>query len=152
MPTDVLEFYALPERERRRGQASLAVLDRAGARDQVEFSVVRPDGTRDSVRIPKAAVALIRDVLAKLVDSERVAVLREDEELSPEQAATIFGISRPLVVRRMDSGRLPFRYVGAHRRSRLMDVLKLRREEEGKREALDRLASDTEDLMKDHGL
>jgi hypothetical protein len=69
MSIDVLEFYALPERERRRGQASLAVLDRAGARDQVEFSVVRPDGARDSVRIPKAAVALIRDVLAKLLDS-----------------------------------------------------------------------------------
>ena len=152
MPTDLLEFYALPERERRRGQASLAVLDRAGARDQVEFSVVRPDGTRDSVRIPKAAVALIRDVLAELVNSERVAVLREDAELSPEQAATILGISRPLVVRRMDNGRLPFRYVGAHRRCRLSDVLKLRREEEGKREALDRLASDTEDLMRDHGL
>jgi excisionase family DNA binding protein len=81
-----------------------------------------------------------------------VAVLREDEELSPEQAATILGISRPLVVRRMDSGRLPFRYVGAHRRCRLSNVLKLRREEEGQREALDRLASDTEDLMRDHGL
>ena len=54
------------------------------AAHQVEFSVVRPDGTRDSVRIPKAAVALIRDVLAKLVDSERVAVLREDEESSSD--------------------------------------------------------------------
>ena len=152
MSTDVLEFYALPARERRRGQESLAVLSRAGARDQVEFSVVRPDGTRDSVRIPKAAVAIIRDVLAKLVASERVALLREDEELSPEQAATILGISRPLVVRRMDGGRLPFRYVGAHRRCRLSDVLKRRREEEGQREALDRLASDTEGLMRDHGL
>ena len=152
MSTEVLEFYELPERERRRGQASLAVLDRVGPRDHVEFSVVRPDGARDSVRIPKAAVALIRDVLAKLVVSERVAILREDEELSPEQAATIFGISRPLVVRRMDSGRLPFRYVGAHRRCRLSDVLKLRRDEEGKRDALERLASDTEDLMGDHGL
>ena len=95
---------------------------------------------------------VIRDVLAKLVASERVALLREDEELSPEQAATILGISRPLVVRRMDGGRLPFRYVGAHRRCRLSDVLKLRREEEGQREALDRLASDTEGLMRDHGL
>ena len=102
--------------------------------------------------MPKAAVAVIRDVLAKLVDSERVAVLREDEELSPEQAAAILGISRPLVVRRMDSGRLPFRYVGAHRRCRFSDVLKLRREEQGQREGLDRLAADTEDLMTNHGL
>ncbi len=151
MPTDV-EFYLLPERERRRGQASLAVLERAGARDQVEVSVVRPDGTRESVRMPKTAVAVIRDVLARLLGSQRVAVLREDEELSPEQTATILGISRPLVVRRMDSGRLPFRYVGAHRRCRLSDVLKLRREEEGQREALRQLAADTEGLISEHGL
>lgn len=152
MSTDVLGFYTLPERERRRGQASLEVLSRAGNRDQVEVSVVHPDGTRDTIRMPKAAVTVIRDVLAKLVDSERVAVLREDEELSPEQAAAILGISRPLVVRRMDSGRLPFRYVGAHRRCRFSDVLKLRREELGQREGLDRLAADTEDLMTNHGL
>lgn len=152
MSTDVLEFYALLEEERRDGEASLAVLDRAGARDQVEVSVLHPDGTRESIRMPKVAISLIRDVLAKLVDSERVAVLREDQELSPEQVATILGISRPLVVRRMDSGRLPFRYVGTHRRCRLSDVLKLRRDEQGQREALDRLASDTEDLMRNHGL
>jgi excisionase family DNA binding protein len=152
MPSDVLEFYALPERERRRGQESLAMLERAGDHDQVEVSVVHPDGTRETVRMPKVALALIRDVLAKLVDSERVAVVREDEELSPEQAAIILGMSRPLVVRRMDNGRLPFRYVGAHRRCRMSDVLKLRREEEDQREALGRLAGDTEDLMKDHGL
>jgi hypothetical protein len=31
-------------------------------------------------------------------------------------------------------------------------VLKLRREEQGQREALDRLAADTEDLTRNHGL
>jgi excisionase family DNA binding protein len=152
MPAEVLGFYDLPERERRRGQAGLELLTRAGARDPVEVSVVHADGTRESVRMPAAAVAVFRDVLAKLVDAERVAVLREDDELSPEQAAAILGISRPLVVRRMDSGRLPFRYVGAHRRCRLSDVLKLQKAEQRQRAAIDRLAEDTEDLITDHGL
>jgi excisionase family DNA binding protein len=152
MSTDVLEFYALPEQERQPGQASLAVLDRAHYGDQVEVSVVRPAGTRESVKMPETAVAIIRDVLTKLVDAERVTLLREDEELSPEQAAAILGMSRPLVVRRMDIGRLPFRYVGAHRRCRLSDVLKLQREERGQREALERLAVETEELMKENGL
>ncbi len=152
MSADVLRFYELSEQERRRGLASLEVLGRAGGRDRVEISVVHPDGTRDSIAVSKAAVAIIRDVLTRLVDAERVAVLREDEELSPEQAAVILGVSRPLVVRRMESGRLPFRHVGAHRRCRLSDVLKLRREERTRQEALDRLADDTEDLMKNHGL
>jgi excisionase family DNA binding protein len=145
-------FYALSDRERRLGLASLKVLGRARGRDRIEVSVVRPDGTRDRVAVPKAAVAVIRDVLDKLVNAERVAVLREDEELSPEQAAVILGISRPLVVRRMDDGRLPFRYVGAHRRCRLSDVLALQRQAQAQQEALDRLAGDTEDLMKRHGL
>jgi excisionase family DNA binding protein len=151
MSAEMLGFYDLPERDRRRGQASLELLTRAGARDLVEVSVVHDDGTRESVHMPEAAVAVLRDVLAKLVDSERVAVLREDEELSPEQAAGILGISRPLVVRRMDSGRLPFRYVGAHRRCRLSDVLRLQQEEQGQREAINRLAEDTEDLITNHG-
>jgi excisionase family DNA binding protein len=152
MSGDLLGFYTLPERERRRSKASLELLSRAGARDEVEVSIVHADGTRDSVRMPNSAVAVVRDVLAKLVDAERVAVLRGDDELSPEQAAAILGISRPLVVRRMDSGRLPFRYVGAHRRCRLSDVLKLRQEEQGQRQAIDDLADDTEDLITIHGL
>ena len=85
------------------------------------------NGTRESVRMPNSAVAVVRDILAKLVDAEGIAGLRGDDELSPEQAAAILGISRPRVVRRMDSGRLPFRYVGAHRRCCLSDVLKLHR-------------------------
>lgn len=152
MSTEVLGFYDLPEGERRRGRASLDLLTRAGDRDTVEVSIVHSDGTRDSVRMPETAVAVLRDALAKLVDAERVAFLREAAELSPEQAAAILGISRPLVVRNMDSGRLPFRYVGAHRRCRLSDVLKLQREQQHQHEAIDRLADDTEDLIINHGL
>ena len=152
MVAEVLGFYDLPEREREGGQASLSLLARAGARDTVEVSIVHADGTRDSVRMPETAVAVLRDVLSKLLDAERVAVLHEDPELSPEQAAAILGISRPLVVRRMDSGRLPFRKVGAHRRCRLSDVLKLQKTEQQQREAIARLADDTEDLITNHGL
>jgi excisionase family DNA binding protein len=61
-------------------------------------------------------------------------------ELTPEQAGKILGVSRPLVVRRMDDGRLPFRYEGAHRRCKLEDVLKLKAEEDRQSAALSELA------------
>lgn len=67
-------------------------------------------------------------------------------ELSPEQAAKILGISRPMVYHRMDSGRLPFRIVGTHRRVHLEDVLKLREFERRRREVAKALAEDTEEL------
>jgi hypothetical protein len=51
----------------------------------------------------------------------------------------------------MNGGRLPFRYVGAHRRCRLSDDLKLKQEEQRQRDAIDRLAQDTEDPIGNHG-
>ena len=42
--------------------------------------------------------------LGHLLQGDRVALLAEDQELSPNDAAVILGISRPLVVHRMDIG------------------------------------------------
>ena len=67
-------------------------------------------------------------------------------ELTPEQAGKILGISRPLVVRRMDDGRLPFRYEGAHRRCKLEDVLVLKATEDKQNTALRELAEGMEDI------
>lgn len=145
MTADALAYYEVPEADRRR-------LTRIGAGDRIELAVLRDDGTRDSVALSGAAVAIVRDVLAKLAEGQRVTLLREDAELSPEQAAKTLGISRPLVVQRMTAGRLKFRYVGAHRRCRLSDVLRLKADEAARQRALDDLAADTEELMATHGL
>lgn len=51
-------------------------------------------------------------------------------EITPEQAGKILGISRPLVVQRMEDGRLPFYFVGTHRRCKLKDVLELKERED----------------------
>ena len=80
------------------------------------------------------------------------AVLAEDQELSPTEASAILGISRPLVVLRMDRGDLPFRYVGKHRRALLKDVLALKSKLDTRQSAMDALADDTEDLIQTHGL
>ena len=63
-------------------------------------------------------------------------MLAEDQELSPADASEILGISRPLVVHRMDIGDLPFRYVGKHRRASLKDVLALKAQIDGQRKAM----------------
>jgi hypothetical protein len=79
-------------------------------------------------------------------------VLAEDQELSPTEASAVLGISRPLVVLRMDRGDLPFRYVGKHRRALLKDVLALKSRLDVRQAAIDLLAEDTEDLVQTHGL
>jgi excisionase family DNA binding protein len=151
MGMELMARYSLPAADRARSADGAEMLKRRGPADRVEVLVVHPDGTRDAVAMPPAAAGIIGDILAKLSEADQVALLTDDAEISPEDAAAVLGISRPLVRRRMDAGVLPFRRVGAHRRVRLSDVLDLKRREAPVRAALDELQADTEELTA-HGL
>jgi excisionase family DNA binding protein len=145
-------FFSLPKRERDRSRADLELLARLGTKDHVAFVVERADGTRGEGSLPPSLIDLIRSAVEKLMGGHRVTVAEDDAELTPEEAAEILGYSRPLVVRRMDAGALPFRYVGSHRRTRLRDVLDLRERERASREAQAELAEVTEELITKHDL
>ena len=149
MPIQSPVHHSLPVSERSEGARGAAALRQAARAD---LRLTRGDGTEEDFPLPAAALPALADLLDRLSSSEAVTVLAEDTEVTPEQAAGILGISRPLVRRRMDAGALPFRRVGAHRRLRLTDVLALRAREEPVREALEALAADTEDLEQTYGL
>lgn len=147
MTTRVLEFTMLPEPARKRVEKLAAPL---GRRKKMDVRV-RGEGT-EAVPLPPAAAAIVSALLSHLGRGEKVAILAADTEVSPTDAATILGMSRPLVVHRMDVGDLPFRCVGKHRRARLNDVLTLKAKIDKQQAALDALAEDTEELIRDHGL
>jgi hypothetical protein len=147
MASQVVQFTGLSDRDRKK--VSLPKLAKG---DRVELRIRRRGGQDETLILPPAAVSAVETLLARLLSGERVAVLTEDQELSPTEASAILGISRPLVVLRMDRGDLPFRYVGKHRRALLRDVLALKAKLDVRQKALDELAEDTEDLIVNHGL
>jgi excisionase family DNA binding protein len=151
MPKSLMARYSLPQADRPGSARGAEAIKRRGAADRVEMAIVHPDGTRDTIAMPPAAADIISDILATLACNDDVALLADDTEISPEDAAAILGISRPLVRRRMEAGLLPFRRVGAHRRLRLSDVLTLKQREQPVRAALEDLRDDTDSLMT-HGL
>ncbi len=148
MTTHVLQFVELSDRDRKTAQP----LGKLGKGDQVEVRVRRKSGKDQVVRLPAQAATLLESALGHLLQGDRVAVLAEDQELSPNDAADILGISRPLVVHRMDIGDLPFRYVGKHRRTKLKDVLALKAKIDAQRAAMEALAEDAEDLRRRYGV
>ena len=148
MTTQVLQFVELSVKDRKRVQ----LLGKLGKGDQVEVRVRRKSGEDQVVRLPQKAAALLEAALGRLLQGERVAVLAEDQELSPNDAADILGISRPLVVHRMDVGDLPFRYVGKHRRTKVRDVLALKTRIDAQQKAMQALAEDAEDLKQRYGV
>lgn len=59
---------------------------------------------------------LLENMLASLRNGVDVASLSLDRPVTPNQAATALGMSRPSVYKLMDSGLLKFHYVGKDRR------------------------------------
>jgi CRISPR-associated Cas5-like protein len=148
MTTKVLQFVELSEKDRKAHRP----LGKLGKGDLVEVRVRRKSGKRETVPLPPKAAALLEAALGRLLEGERVTVLAEEVELSPNEASEILGISRPLVVHRMEIGDLPFRYVGKHRRAKLKDVLDLKTRIDAQRAAMEALADDAEDLRRRYGV
>jgi excisionase family DNA binding protein len=80
--------------------------------------------------MPTSLLRALQNILIALAESGEVLLLSPELEISPEKAAEILGISRPLVYQRMDSGKLPFRLVGTHRRVFVSNVIALKQLEE----------------------
>ncbi|MBK1665362.1 excisionase [Rhodospirillum rubrum] len=148
MVSQLIQFSGLSQDDRE----AAARLPKLAAGDRLELHVRREGGGEQRLLIPPSAVAAVEALLGHMLRGERVAVLAEDQDLSPTEASVILGISRPLVVLRMDRGDLPFRFVGKHRRALLKDVLALKAQMDHRQQALDDLAEDTEDLMTAYSL
>ena len=147
MASQVVKFAGLSDRDRKK----VSPLPKLAEGDRIELRVRRRDGQDQTVALPPVAASVVETLLSRLLSGERVAVLTEDQELSPTEASAILGISRPLVVLRMDRGDLPFRYVGKHRRASLKDVLALKTKLDAQRGAMEALAEDAEDLRVRYG-
>ena len=143
MPTSLFQFVELSDRDRRR----VTALRRPEPGETVEVRVGSTSAEPNALTLPSKVADLVTDVLNRLARGERVAVLGEDQEITPNEASRILGLSRPLVVRRMEVGDLPFRYVGKHRRMKLKDVVSLKDRLDQQQVVVDSLAEQTERLM-----
>jgi excisionase family DNA binding protein len=141
---DTMTRLKVRESEREDARRAASFLEHASAHGGL--FVTQADGEKVVAEIPASLLTALQDVLTVLAESGEALLLKADAEVSPEKAAKILGISRPLVYHRMDSGRLAFRQVGTHRRIRADDVAALKQFEERRRSFAAALSADTEDL------
>lgn len=91
----------------------------------------------------EAGIRSIERLATALPIEERAS---ETREVGTGTAADLLGVSRPHVVKLIDSGVLPGRKEGTHRRVRLADLLAYKRRAEQLHQGLDELARESEDL------
>jgi len=128
------------DREEARKGASF--LDGAAMSEHGGLFVTKADGERLTAEMSPSLLRAIKSILITLAETGEVLLLNSELDISPEKAAEILGVSRPLVYQRMNSGRLPFRLVGRHRRVRVNDVIALKQFEDRRPAVAEALAAD----------
>lgn len=83
---------------------------------------------------------MLRDIVEALAQGQAVTIAPVHQRLTTQEAADLLGVSRPTVVKLLESGEIPFEQPGRHRRVRLADILAYRdRSVAERRAALDRM-------------
>lgn len=97
--------------------------------------------------LPAGAVALLKDILEAMAAGHSITVIPLHAELTTMEAADILNVSRPYLIKLLESGEIPYRKVGRHRRILMEDLMEYKEEsDKQRRAAMDELVALSEEL------
>jgi excisionase family DNA binding protein len=114
---------------------------------EVTLTLSRQDGERFEATIPTIALQVFGDVLNDIVQGKTVALIPPHAELTTNEAAQVLHVSRPYLIKMLESGLIPHRKVGTKRRIRYEDMRAyLEKEKTARREMLKALAQHDQEI------
>jgi excisionase family DNA binding protein len=107
-------------------------------------ALVDEQGNR--LELPKPIYDLLVRVASAMQEGKVISLVPETQELTTQAAANILGVSRPHLIKLVESGKIAFHKVGAHRRIRMKDLIAFQQSRDrDRRQALDDLARKTQE-------
>ena len=105
------------------------------------------NGNEKILEIPKSAYQLLIDILQEMALGNAVTLIPVHAELTTQEAADLLNVSRPYLVKLLESKQIPFHKVGRHRRIRFEDLMNYKNQIDSDRmQALDELAAQAQEL------
>jgi excisionase family DNA binding protein len=140
------------------GDVDAEVAERAARRIR-DYLVSNPDddliealgevGDDDALVIPRPTAILFAQILDALGKGQGVQIIPKDAELTTQQAADLLNVSRPYLISLLESGQIPYRKVGRHRRITFEALMDYKRHDDLKRRAA---ADDLAQLSQELGI
>lgn len=97
--------------------------------------------------MPRIAVDLLAQVLAKLAAGQGVTLVPAHAELTTQQAADLLNVSRPYLIKLLEENKIEYRTVGTHRRITAASLMDYKaRDDAQRRKAADELAAMTREM------
>ena len=102
-------------------------------------ALVGANGKR--LALPNAVFRLLKDIVRNMQLGRAIVLIPENQQLTTQRAADLLGISRPHLIKLLESGALKYHKVGSHRRIYLKDLVAYQKRRDAERkDALDRIA------------
>lgn len=115
--------------------------------DTQRIQIFDDENQAHQVELPTSALRLLVDILAELADGNAVKVVPVHAELTTQEAADLLNVSRPHLVKLLESNALPYHKTGKHRRVRFADLMRFKAERDRASErAMEELASQAQEL------
>jgi excisionase family DNA binding protein len=112
-----------------------------------KITVESENGKEESLLIPSVAYELLIDILSQISQGNAVTLVPVQAELSTQQAANLLNVSRPYLIKLLESKKIPYRKIGKHRRILAKDLYQYKADIDAKRsQSLDKLTALTEEL------
>jgi excisionase family DNA binding protein len=120
---------------------------RLGRQASVRIQVLDDGEEAETVTVPASALRLLLHVLTEMAQGNAVILIPVHAELTTQQAADLLNVSRPFLVGLLESGQLPYRKVGTHRRVLFRDVMAYKQSNDAERlKALNELTAQAQEL------
>lgn len=112
-----------------------------------KITVESESGKPESLLIPSVAYELLIDILSQISQGNAVTIVPVQAELSTQQAANLLNVSRPYLIKLLESKEIPYRKIGKHRRILAQDLYQYKADIDAKRsQSLDELTALSEEL------
>jgi excisionase family DNA binding protein len=107
-------------------------------------ALISPSGER--IDLPSSIYEVLRRMVELMAAGQAITLVPDDQVVTTQRAADILGMSRPFLIKLLETGAIPHHRVGSQRRVYLRDVVAFAaKRDEGRRHVLDSLAREAFD-------